>query len=172
MPININNQTPQFTSKQTLVVYQQFNAPRYPSVNGVLAPSTDTAWPTYSAGRILACYGSDAPKPELVGAYVNYDPSSTVASQTVPVAVLSAPFIQNLTGLDITSTATMTATLNRVEIAPLLIGTSLYKGALTNANEATIVLAFNASFDIASLGKVKNGMSDDEVITIQSTYKA
>ena len=168
MSLNINDQQKVFSSVQTLVVYQQFNAPRYPAINVLLAPSTDATLPTYSAGRLLAQYGADAPSADLVGMYVNYDPASAVVSQQKCVAVLSAPFVQDLPGVDVTSTETMTATINRVEVTPLLIGTSLYLSAIENANDAAVVTAFEGAFTLASLGNVNVGMEPTQVVSIQA----
>lgn len=167
MALNINNATQQFTSKQTLVVYQQYDAPVYPAVGGLLAPSTDVTLPLYSAGRLLALYGADAPDADLIGTYVNFDPASLVVSQQTCVAVLSAPFVHDLAGLDVTTTESMSATINRVEITPLLIGTSLYMSAINEGNTATIVTAFEAAFTLANLGNIKMGMADTSVVSIQ-----
>ena len=165
--ILINSASHAFRSIQTPVVYEQANGPKYPELEVILAPSTDVALPTYSSGRILAKYGSDAPLPALVGTYVNYDPASAVDSQKIPVAVLSSEFAQGLTGVDTTSTATATATLNQVNVAPLAAGIILYLNSLVNANEGAVITAFESYFTIITLESIMMGQTSCPLISIQ-----
>lgn len=158
-----------FNRKQTPVVCTQFNAPTYPSIGSIIAPSTDATLKTYSAGRILATYGNDAPSADLVGTLVNWNPASTVASQKIPTHILSDEFAHDLVGIDLTSTSTATATINRVACTPLLIGLSLFYNAIVSGNTATIVTAFNTAFKTATLGNSRNADSVTKVISIQST---
>lgn len=165
----ILNQNRVYNSKQTPVVYRQFNVPQYPPTGELIAPSTDTTLKTYSAGRILARYGSDAPSPELVGKLVNWNPLSTVVSQKTPTHILSDEFIHDMPGIDTTTTVTFTATANRVECTPLLIGLALFSNAIAAANTATIVTAFNTAFKTAVIGVSANTLDTTNVISIQST---
>ena len=165
--ININAARNVYTSIQTPVVYQQSNAPKYPELEVILAPSTDVLKPTYASGRLMAKYGSDAPSASLVGTYVNYDPASAVASQAIPVAIICDQFAQVLTGVDTTSTTTATNTINNVNVAPLLIGTTLYQNAIINGNSGAVVTGFNAYFIITDLQTVMIGQTATQLITIQ-----
>lgn len=165
---NINGSQTVFTSRQTLVVYRQFNVPTYPANGYLIAPSTDSTLLTYSAGRVLATYGSDAPSPELEGMLVNWDPSSSVTSQTIPTHILSDEFTHDLLGVDTTTAATYTATCNRVPCTSLSIGLCLYAGAITEANTATIVTAFYTAYTTTVLGQSSNTLGSQDVITIQS----
>lgn len=167
MAININGAKKVFASKQTLVVYQQGNAPTYRSVSKILAPSTDATLPLYSAGRILATYGADAPSPDLIGCAVNWDPTSAIASQKIATHILSDEFVHDVTGIDITSTLTMTETINRVACTPLGINLSLYYSAIALNNTAAVVTAFNTSFATINLGDTSNTNTADKVISIQ-----
>jgi hypothetical protein len=163
----INNATKVFKSKQTPVVCLQYNVPQYPSIGALLAPSTDTTLPLYSAGRLLATYGVDAPDPALVGKSVNWDPASAVVSQQTPTHILSDEFVHDLVGIDITNNDTLTATANRVRITPLGIGLGLYLNAITSGNTAAIVTAFNAAFRTIVLGNSSNTLETTQVISIQ-----
>jgi hypothetical protein len=165
--ININVSKPAYVSKQTLVVYQQSNAPKYPELEVILAPSTDVNKPTYASGRILAKYGSDAPSAGLVGTYVNWDPASAINSQKVPVAIISSEWAQGLTGVDLTTQITATNTINNVNVSPLTIGTTLYKNAVEGANETAIVTAFFTHFVIDDLQTIMYGQTKIQLITIQ-----
>lgn len=157
-----------FQSKQTPVVCTQYNVPRYPANGYLLAPSTDVDLPTYSAGRILATYGSDAPEPEMEGMKVNWDPTSSVASQAVPTDILSDEFVHNLLGVDLTTTETFTATCNRVNCTPLGIGLALYSNAIEEGNTPDIVTAFYAAYTTTVLGESSNTNNTQNVISIQS----
>lgn len=165
--ININASTPAYISKQTLVVYQQANAPRYPELEVILAPSTDLTMPTYASGRLLAKYGSDAPSAGLVGTYVNWDSASAINSQKIPVAIISSEWAQGLTGIDLTTQSNATKTINNVNVVPLLIGTTLYKNAVIDGNEPTVVTAFNSHFVIDDLQTIMYGQTKIQLITIQ-----
>ena len=153
---NINVSQVAFTSKQTPVVYRQFNVPTYLANGHLIAPSTDATLPLYSAGRILATYGADAPSPELVGMLVNWDHTSAVVSQTKPTHILSDEFTHDMAGVDTTTAETYTATCNRVPCTSLSIGLCLYANAITEGNTATVVTAFNAAYTVTVLGQSRN----------------
>lgn len=165
---HINGSQQVFNSKQTPVVCKQFNVPPYPADGHLIAPSTDTTLPLYSAGRILATYGSDAPSPELVGMLVNWDPASSVNSQKVPTHILSDEFVHNMPGVDTTTAETYTATCNRVACTPLAIGLGLYSNAIAEGNTSTIVTAFYAAYTTIVLGQSSNTLDTQNVISIQS----
>lgn len=164
--ININVSEPAYTSSQTPVVFQQQNAPKYPELEVILAPSTDTNMPTYSSGRIMAKYGSDAPA-GLQGTYVNYDPASSVNSQKIPVAIICDEWALGLTGVNLTSEVTATNTINTVNVCPNLIGQVLFLNAIVNGNEAAVVTGFNAYFNITTLQNITVGQTITQLISIQ-----
>jgi len=165
---SINGSQTVFTSKQTPVVYRQFNVPTYPADGHLIAPSTDATLPLYSAGRILATYGADAPSPELVGMLVNWDSASAVVSQTKPTHILSDEFTHDMPGVDTTSTETYTATCNRIPCVVIGIGLSLYEDALIAGNTATVKTAFDAAYTVTVLGQSRNTLDVQNVISIQS----
>lgn len=167
-----------FTSKQVTVLYQQGQNKLYPTENLVLAPSTDTANLTYSAGRLLAVYTeANAPSPQLVGMAVNYDPTSTNADQKICSYVLSDEFANDLMGIDLTTITTATLTTNRVQCAPLLIGAQFMQSAIDNANTSAVITGFNAAFTINVVANVEvfvsggTGATNDNVITIQANLQ-
>ena len=169
MSITINNAQFAFKRVQRLVVYQQANAPQYPAPTFILAPSTDTALPTYTAGRLLATYGNDAPNANLIGTLVNWDPASSVASQTIATHVLSDAFVENLPGIDLTNTATATATINRVACTPLFIGLCLQYGYLVESNSTAVMTAFNTDFTVRKIADITNTKVVDKIISIQGS---
>lgn len=146
MPVSINNSIPVFNYKQILVEYSNGNGYPYPRDSGILAPSTDTTTPLYSSGRLLAQYSvADAPSPELAGAYVNYDPASTKASQKICVGIIPTGY-NNLTGINVTTTDTKTATINNINVVRLLSGVTLYQATIIAQNSAAVVTGFNTAF--------------------------
>lgn len=166
MTIEVNGATPVFTSNQTCVMYEGVNAPRYPLLNGVLAPSTDDS--LYYSGRLLSIYTeANAPSPALVGTFVNYDPASTNPDQAIPTHVIAGEFVPGLPGLDTTSQTTATNTLNIVSVAPLLTGTTMYLNSLTDNNPAPVMTGFEAYFVIATITTTQLQNEDCDVISIQ-----
>jgi len=168
MTINTNSYKEVYNGKQRLVVYSNGNIPYVPLTNVVLAPSTDTLRPLYNAGRIMAIYGSDAPNAAYEGMAVNFDPASAVTSQTIPVGVLADPFAQDLTGIDLTSATTATATINRVNISKFLVGGSLYwYNTLLQENSTAVMTGFNAYFVTDVVTQAYLGTTQSNIIAIQ-----
>lgn len=145
MSFTINNSIPVFTYKQILVEYTNGSGYPYPRNSGILAPSTDSTRPLYSSGRLLAKYGNDAPTLALVGAWVNYDPASSVVSQKTCVGIIPAGY-NDLTGVDLTNITTETETINNISVVMLLSGVTLYEATIIAQNSAAVVTGFNTDF--------------------------
>jgi hypothetical protein len=142
MSFTINNSVPVFKYKQILVEYTDGSGYPYPRTSGILAPSTDVAKPLYSSGRLLAQYGDDAPNAALIGAWVNYDPASSVVSQQTCAGIIPAGY-NDLTGIDITNVTTETQTINNINIVKLLSGVTLYEATIIAQNSTAVVTGFN-----------------------------
>jgi len=146
MAFEINNSVTAFNYTQVLVEYSNGYGYPYPRDSGILAPSTDSARPLYSSGRLLAKYSvADAPSPELAGAYVNYDPASTKVSQKTCVAIIPTGY-KDLTGVNVATADTETATINNINVVKLLAGVTLFEATIIAQNSAAVVTGFNTAF--------------------------
>lgn len=129
-----------------------------------LAASTDVTKPFYSAGRLLAKYDANAPTPDLVGYYVNYDPASSNPDQAVCVAAIADGFL-NVAGYD----ASTQPIPPLVSVVTLLIPTTYYRSTLVSANTPAVVIGFYASFTVGVVGQVYYADTLTNVETIQGT---
>lgn len=164
--ITINSATPVSDNIQWNVMYEQFNAPKYPSQNAILNLATDNT--LYTSGRLLSVYTTaNAPTPAQVGTYVNYDPASLNLDQKVPVAIISEEWVNNYSGVDFTNTATTTATFRQIQVTPLLIGSTMYKNTLVANNPAAVITGFNAYFTLDTISTVQLNGASCPLITIQ-----
>lgn len=178
MAIPMINGSPVWEADQTLVMYlgQGDNPASYPRIREILAPIVDSENPTrtlYHAGNLLARYGTNAPSPELVGTYVNFDPASSNADQKICIGVLVEPMANNMVGIDTTNAETATQTINRVEI--VLFGNEttgirnikMYEKALTDNNSAAVITGFKAQFSIVTITTTYYKMDLTNVISLQ-----
>lgn len=166
MTIEINGAVPVFDNKQRLVVYQQFNAPEYPEILGVLAPNTNDE--LYYSGTLMCRYTTaNAPVDALAGTFVNYDPESEDEAQTVATHVIASQWVNGVVGMDPTSQTTRTATFNQYSFAPLLTGTTLYYATLTEVNSTEVMDGFNAQFIVSEIVNIQLNQADCPLITIQ-----
>jgi len=168
MAITINSANPLWDNKQWLVVYEGFNAPRYPEIMATFAPSTDINNPTYYSGRLLSVYSeAHAPDPKLVGCYVNYDPDSSNVDQQTCVAVISSEWVNGLSGLDVTSNATATATFNQANVSKIYTGIVLYYSTLVANNTSAVLAGFNSQFVVSEIETIQVNGLDSALITVQ-----
>lgn len=145
MTITVNGANKVFETKQTLVVYQNGQVMATPFDNGVLAPNTKGV--KYQSGMLLAQYTvANAPVPALAGMFVNYDSTSANLDQKVCVGILPTGYY-DVSGIDLTTQETATATVNRVNVARLFAGLNLYNETIVAQNDPADVTAFNTDFE-------------------------
>ena len=165
--ITIDSSSKVFTNVQTLVLYQDGFGYPYPFDEGILAESTDVDNLTYSAGRLMAQYSeANAPDPALVGAFVNYDPASANVDQQTCVGIIPTGYY-DLTGIDLTTTATSASTINRVNICRLLAGVSLYEATIIAQNTEDVVTGFNTDLAPALVTQVWMNGVQSNIIAIK-----
>lgn len=166
MGITIQGATNQWTNKQWNVIYEGSNAPVYPQVLGTLVKATDGS--TYYSGRILSIITvAHATNPDLVGMFLNYDPTSSNPDQLVPTHVISDQWVNGVYGLDDTNQTTQTNTYNQINVSPFLIGTTFYYKTLTDQNPAGVITGFNAYYKEATITNIQLNGAECPVITIQ-----
>lgn len=179
MTININNGILNSTSVQTVVLYEFNGIPRPISPTGILAPAVDTfSTPNllYSTGRLMAQYNTHAPSGVPAGTWVNYDPGSSNLDQQVCSGIITEEWINGATGTDFTNATTTTNTIVSCQITPLLISGSLNAGAnpnvymyllpITSANNATVMTAFRAAFNVSVVATVNYQGIPTNIITL------
>lgn len=154
-----------FSSSQTILLYQGVYAPLYPVILGLLAPNTSGE--LYKTGSLLAKYGANAPTPNLQGAFVNYDPTSSNADQAICVGAVSGQFVGGVVGTDVTNIDTATETYNRVNVALFNIGMQLYENALSLNNTTAQMTGFNNTYKVNVLDTCLANGGQTNVITIQ-----
>jgi hypothetical protein len=161
----MNSAVKVFQNQQWNVIYEQFNAPQYPNQYGLLnAPLDGTA---YTSGRLLAQYtAANAPSPDLVGTYINYDPAGTTAQQTLS-AIIAEQWVNDYEGIDFTTPETIARTFRNIQVAPLLIGTTLYFNTLEANNSVAVITGFDAFFIVNQISNIQLNGVTCPLITIQ-----
>ncbi len=163
--ITLNSAVQVFDNIQWNVLYEQFNAPQYPQQWGVLNVPLDSS--TYTSGRLLSRYtAGNAPSAALIGTYINYDPAGDAAQQ-VPVAVISEEWVNGYPGFLNTNSGVAAATFRNIQVAPLLIGTTLYYNTLVANNPSEVITGFNAYFNLSDVSDIEVNQVKCPLITIQ-----
>lgn len=175
MTITVASNPTVFTVKQRQIIYTQGGLlPANPYTNGSLAPSTAID-PTYKTGTLLAKYGANAPTPDLVGTYVNYDPASLNDDQKVCVGLIAqGEFINGISGVVLTTPTTTAATINAVQIALFQNDANVITGWLINSavltdttvNSGAVITGFNATFKTAIVATAMYDGVANNIITV------
>jgi hypothetical protein len=156
MTVIVNNKSQVYTSKQRILLCLNVDSAQSSQLQvlGSLAPNTTGG--LYYTGTLLAKYGDNSPSPELVGYYVNFDPTSLNDDQKVCVGAISGEFVNGVTGVVITTPATAANTINMVNVIEWSIGTTYYDATLadTAINAPAVLAGFKAQYVIKELATV------------------
>lgn len=155
MTIIKSNSNKVFTSNQQPLLCNDVatNQSSQLMVLGQLVASTATV-PLYYTGTLLAVYGANAPSPDLVGWYVNYDPASSNADQAVCVGAVAGEFVSGVTGATLTNPTTVGQTYNAVNVIKFTIGTTYYRNVLVANNTTAAMTGFDNTFNVVELADI------------------